>query len=508
VSRIPAGTRGRLLSVAAVVAGLAVAYGASTVIHPATVGSSTQLGQASRADVSAALRACPSPGSAGTAAASVAAVAVPASARTGSAVITRLSGAGTAATGPSVGTLTVPDVLSVSKVGSLPASRSKAASAGSSSGGVVTTPGPGGVMVSATGALAQGLEVEQVGAAGATAQCAAPGTSFWFVGPGVQLAAHVDLYLMNTDDQPADAEVDALTDNGPVLGNSDTGIVVPPHGMIVQSLGGLLRSSRVVALHVTTSMGRVVAAVRQTTRSSDQGGWLPVAQAPSRNLIIPGVPGSNGTRTIDIAVPGSGNAQVKVTAVTAKGSYQPTGGSGIDLAGDSAVAIQLPSLSGVPAAVRITASVPVTAAVVMSGGVAGAPGAITAATGPVSEQGIAADNPSGSAGSTELIISAPDGKASVRIVTATSKITFAGQAGTVVPIGDGHTVVEQVKPPGGKTGSFSVLVTPLAGSGPVYVGRVISSGSTIRSILPMTSALTWVPLSPVQDSMAAAGAEG
>jgi len=56
-----------------------------------------------------------------------------------------------------------------------------------------------------------------------------------------------------------------------------------------------------------------------------------------------------------VAVPGTANAQVKVTAVTAKGTYQPTGGSGIDLPGDSAVATQIASLSGVPAAIRIRA---------------------------------------------------------------------------------------------------------------------------------------------------------
>jgi hypothetical protein len=50
------------------------------------------------------------------------------------------------------------------------------------------------------------------------------------------------------------------------------------------------------------------------------------------------------------------------------------------------------------------------------------------------------------------------------------------------------------------------VVTPQPGSGPAYIGRVIRSGGTIRSIMPLTSALTWVPLPPAQDSLNAVGA--
>jgi hypothetical protein len=49
------------------------------------------------------------------------------------------------------------------------------------------------------------------------------------------------------------------------------------------------------------------------------------------------------------------------------------------------------------------------------------------------------------------------------------------------------------------------VVTPQPGSGPAYIGRVIRSGGTIRSIMPLTSALTWVPLPPARDSLTAIG---
>ena len=223
-------------------------------------------------------------------------------------------------------------------------------------------------MIQATGAMARGLEVEQTGPdAVATAQCGGPGTDFWFVGPGQHAVAGIELYLMNTDNQPATAEVDVYTDSGPLLGSTDTGIAVPAHGIIVQSLAKLVRNSRVLALHISTSVGRVVAAVRESPSRAKPGAWLPAAQPPSTSLVLPGLPGSPGTRQLYVIVPGAANAQVKLTAVTPKGSYQPTGGTGIDLPGGSAVSVALPSLGGQPAAVRLTSNVPVTATMSVPG---------------------------------------------------------------------------------------------------------------------------------------------
>ncbi len=142
--------------------------------------------------------------------------------------------------------------------------------------------------------MAQGLEVEQTGPGGlVTAQCSAPGTSFWFVGPGQASASTIELYLANTGSQAADAQVSVLTDvtkGPPLLGNADNGITVPPHSMVVQSLGRLLQSSKVIALNVTTSVGQVVAAVRESKSAGADGNWLAPTRAPARHLVIPGMP--------------------------------------------------------------------------------------------------------------------------------------------------------------------------------------------------------------------------
>jgi Family of unknown function (DUF5719) len=502
----------RLIFAAVVALVLAGIYGAAGARHPAAAAG--KLARPTRAEVSMATRVCPAPGSPAPTAASVAAAALPASSAPGAAVISTLTPGGRSSASSPAATADKPGVLQVVRIKTA-ARLSAAEKAGQpgSSPSVTTQAGRGGVEVNATGAMAQGLEVEQTTTSGVvTAQCSAPGTDFWFVGPGQALAGTIELYLMNTGSQPADAQVTALTDvtNGPpLLGNADNGITVPPHGMVMQSLSRLLRGSKVTALNVTTSVGQVAVAVRESRSAGNAGIWLPATQAPAQHLVIPGLPRAGGKRQLYLAAPGSAAAQVKVTAVTPRGSYQPTGGSNIPLLGGSVTSIALPSLSGVPGAISISSSVPVVAAELVSGGPPGTPGALAASSGPVLEQGVLAANPARSAGSTQLVLSAPGKAASVRISTATTSISAVGQQGSVVQIKAGSSVVITAKPPtGSKATEFTLVVTPVSGSGPVYAGRIITIGSKVQSVLPVPSSLTWIPLPDVQSSLSAISASG
>jgi len=489
-----------------VVMAVAAEFGLASVSHSAAITDGQQAPGQPRVAVSTVVRACPGPGSVGATASAVALAA--ASTGTGQAKVTRLTPAGAATAPAPLHVLTQPGRLSVLNVPQAPVLARGLArqSTTATAAGVPTGAGRGGVMIQASGAMARGLEAEQTNAGGlATAECQGPGTDFWFVGPGQKSAANIQLYLMNTDAQAADATVSVLTDSGPIIGSTDAGIEVPPHGLVVQSLAKLLKGSRVVSLNVTTSVGRVVAAVLDTSNTNEPGAWLPAAQPPATTQVLPGLPGTPGGRELYVAVPGSGNAEVKVTAVTGKGSYQPTGGNGIDLPGGSAVAVSLPSLGGIPAAIVVSSNVPVTASMSTPGGAAGAPGAFTVAATPVQEQGLVTGNPAGTVGSSELVLSAPQSAARVQI----SELTAAGQSGVTfgtVQLGAGHTAVVPLPVPkqGGRGSTFAVVITPLAGSGPVYAGRVVTSNGSVRSILPVTSALTWVPLPTVHDSVTTA----
>jgi hypothetical protein len=108
-----------------------------------------------------------------------------------------------------------------------------------------------------------------------------------------------------------------------------------------------------------------------------------------------------------------------------------------------------------------------------------------------------------------VMLSAPGAAARVRL----TEIAPAGRGGAngtssvtasqVVLVKAGRTLAAPVKAPkGARNGSaFAVVITPLAGSGPVYAARVETQDrSTVVSIIPAASALTTIGLPPVRDS--------
>jgi hypothetical protein len=495
----------RVLVPLLVVVALGAVYGLVAFSRSTTLGAGRQVPPPRSAAATSVMRACPSLGLAGSAATDVALIAAPATVGQGLAEVSRLGG--TASTTP-LRSVTNPGQLSVATVRAAGTTRHVTA-APPSGLPVPTAAAQGGVVVQARGSMARGLEVEQITAGGIpAARCESPGTDFWFVGPGQHGLARIQLYLVNAGRQTADANVEAFTDAGPLQSSPDTGITVAPHSMVVQSLATVLRGSRAVVLHVRTSVGQVVAAVEESTRAGGSGAWLPVAQTPATTVVLPGLPAAAGTRQLFVAVPGNQDAHLKLTAVTSRGSYPPTGSTGLDIPGGSAAAIVLPALSGIPAALKLSANVPVTASVMLAGGSPGAPGVFTAASLPLEEQGVVAYDKTGGGMASQLVLSAPGRAVRARI----TEIGLTGSAGApqIVQITAGHSVLAQLGKGGGSShkSAFSVMITPLAGSGQLYAGRVIigsGTGGKVQSLLPVSSALTMVPLPHVQNTFITTG---
>jgi len=369
-------------------------------------------------------------------------------------------------------------------------------------GKVPTSHARGGLIISAIGADAQGLDVEQLSPGGQpAARCSQPGSDFWFVGPG-STRLHTELYLLNADSEPANANLSVQTDSGPLLNFRDSGIHVPPHSMVVQSLDKVLRAAKAVALHVTTSTGRVVAAVRETTSATKPGIWLPPAQQPGTSQALAGMPATAGTRELYITVPGDKAARITVTAVTPRGSYQPTGGSRVSLLPHLTTGIALPSLAGTPGSIVVRSDVPVAAELEVSGGPPGAPGAFIGGSGPITEQGVVAASPVGSAGTTDLVLSAPGHAASVKISQAGPGTALTGQAGTIVQIkARSSTQVRIAVPKHSKLAVVALLIIPVRGSGPVYAARLAGSHGSVQTILPVVSSPTRIDLRAVRASL-------
>lgn len=499
-----------LLPRAGVVVALAAAAGLAVWNHTATVAASQPVPQPNAVPVSTVVRACAAPGLTGSPTGHVALISGPATAGTGRAVMSY--------SGPATGTpllsLTQPGVLSLTGVRGIPApahTKTKASTGASPSPApsgqqVATVPVRGGVVIQASGSMARGLEAEQITGTGKlAARCDAPGTDFWFNGPGVFTARSINLYLINPGSQPADVSVQAFTDAGPLVGSTDSGIPVAPHAMVVQSLAKMLHGARAVALHVRTSVGQVVAAVNESTSSAHTGVWLPASAQPANQVVLPGLPPTAGTRQLFVTVPGTQDAHITLRAITTKGSYEPTGGSGLDIPGGSVAELPLSSLSAIPGALQVSSSQPVTASMLVPGGPSGTPGAFTAASVAIQEQGVVADNTSGGGVASALVLSAPGQAVRARVTQIAQGSNAQAATGTVVQIPAHHSVVEQLGRAGARHGkTFAVIVTPQAGSGPLYAGRVITAsgkGGALQSILPVPSALTTVPLPRVRNTL-------
>lgn len=363
-----------------------------------------------------------------------------------------------------------------------------------------------GAEVTATGQLAQGFAAEQAASDGTgMVACAHPDSDAWFVGTGTDAGASgMWLYLTNSGSMAASADVTVLTDAG-VQSGQDNEFTVPPHRYISMNLASLASHSTAMAVHVQTSSGQVAADLWQAGGSG--GAWLPAAAAPSARLVIPGVTASGGAAKLMVVVPGTRDAQVRVTALTARGKTLPLGTTPVDVPAGTASAYPLSSLGGSAAALVLSSSVPVTAGVQIPGsGIGG----FTAAGAPLTGQGIVAGNPSGGASTPSLTLSAPDAaaRATVTVISSAAGPRQAAPAPAPAPqqtltIQPGHTVQAAVSPPKGASGPFAIVVTPLPGSGPLYAARVVTSGGTLRSLLPVPSVLSEIRLPPASENYSA-----
>ncbi|MGD0240169.1 MAG: DUF5719 family protein [Streptosporangiaceae bacterium] len=374
--------------------------------------------------------------------------------------------------------------------------------------------------VTGSGSMAQSMEAELADSTGmASVRCSAPGSDLWFAGPGQQNgASEITVDLMNVDSLAASVDVSVITDAGQSQAGNDAGITVPAHQTVTESLSSVASGSSVVAIEIHTSIGRVAADVSESS-SGGAPNWLPSTAAPSTRLVIPGVPPSGSAAGLFVADPGESSAKVTVTAITPQQNFRPFGAQSIDLPGQSASYVALSPLGGTNAALEITSNVPVVAGVVVPGSAATEATATaaataataptgTAATAPISEQAVVAGNTSGSGLAASVVLSAPGaaGRAQLTEIAPASHGGGSVTSSQVVAVKAGRTLVTPVAAPkGAKHGAaFAVVITPLAGSGPLYAARIeTKDGSTVVSIIPAVSALTTISLPPVRDTYGA-----
>jgi len=370
----------------------------------------------------------------------------------------------------------------------------------------VTAPGNGGTAVAATGKMAEGFEAEQSDASGTgLVNCTHPGSDMWFVGTGqADGASQVWLYLMNTGNLTASADVTIITDTGLQSGLSSA-ITIAPSQSVAENITKYVTGSQAVALHVQANTGQVAASAWEGTGSG--GAWLPQANAPSTSVVIPGLTVASSAAKLFVMVPGATDAQLKVVAYTPAGAVNQFPGSPVDASAGAATPLALNSLGASAAGLKLTSNQPIVAGVLVPGtGI----GSFTTGVAPITEQGVVAGNPAARGITVGLLLTAPSvaARASISVIAADGTVTTpAGDQS--VAVAAGHTrAVAVSRPTEGSRGPFAIVVTPQRGSGPLYAVRVVTSGTgglsaPLTSLLPVSSAMTSITLPPAQDSYTA-----
>jgi hypothetical protein len=374
-------------------------------------------------------------------------------------------------------------------------------------GMVKTLQVPGGeaAAVAATGRMAEGFEAEQSDASGTgLVSCTHPGSDMWFAGTGQSAGAtQTRLYLMNTGNVAASVDVTILTDTGQQNGLNNA-ITVAPGQFVTENVTPFVPGSQALAVHVQTTVGQVAASVWQSGAAG--GAWLPQAAAPATTLVVPGLTVASSAARLFIVVPGSTDAQVKVVAYTPAGAVPQFPAAPVDASAGAATPVALNSLGAAAAGLKLTSNVPIVAGVLVPG--AGM-GAFTTAVPPVTEQGVVAGNPAARGVTVGLLLTAPSAAvhASISVVSPDGTVTTP-QGGGSVAVTAGHTLAVAVPRPAGGREPFAIVVTPQAGSGPLYAVRVVTSGTggmsaPVTSLLPVLSALASINLPPAENSYSA-----
>ena len=347
-----------------------------------------------------------------------------------------------------------------------------------------------GLVVTATGELAAGLEVEQItrGKTGrnrglAGVRCDAPRREAWFVGGATGVLDTTTLVLANVDDTPSTVDITVFTGTGPIDSRLGQGITVLPHARKVINLDSLAPDRTNLTLRVLSRRGRVAANLlhaRINGRIPLGVDYVPRTEPPATSVVVPGFPKGPGPRVLMVTNPTADDTTVTVRVTTADGQFVPTGLSAINVPAGTTVPARIDPITDTSA---LSALITSDGAPIVAGGVVTDSGetharelaytsGTTPLTGPALLTDLVIDRPTEST----LILTAMDSTAYVRV----TPIRVVGTTGSLPPpktikVVGGRTGTLPLSTffPPGTTARLAVEVRVMPGSGPVFAARYL-----------------------------------
>jgi hypothetical protein len=192
-----------------------------------------------------------------------------------------------------------------------------------------SVPGSDAVVIKGNDTLAPGLVALRSGTAPVSAlDCSAPASDQWFTGVGARADHDSVIELVNPDSGPAVADVTLLG-----IKTFSTrrlrGITIPGHRTVTLDLGTLAPRRPLLTAHVVVSRGRLAVDVLDSMTNlathKTLSEWLPRQLVPVADNELVGLPVGHGTRTLQIANPGTSVVRAEVKIVTGDTSFSPKG---------------------------------------------------------------------------------------------------------------------------------------------------------------------------------------
>lgn len=214
---------------------------------------------------------------------------------------------------------------------------------------VTTVTGDRGPLVARTeDDLAPGLLAGRFDTPLAAAECRSPSPDQWFTGVGSGARHTSVLELVNPDAGPAVVDATLYGVAGVVDAPELRGVAVPGRGMVRLSLVDLVPRRDELALHVTTSRGRVTASLRDRYQQLGTGGaaedWLRSQDAPATSNLLLGMAPGSGLRTLVLLNPGDDETRARVRLVSDRSVFSPAGLEEVVLAPQSVTRVSLTEL--------------------------------------------------------------------------------------------------------------------------------------------------------------------
>lgn len=232
--------------------------------------------------------------------------------------------------------------------------------------------GEGPLVVRADGEVAPGLLAGRFSTPLAAAECRPPASDQWFTGVGSGARHTSVLELVNPDAGPAVIDATLYGVGGIVDAPDLRGVAVPGRGVVRLSLAELVPRRDELALHVTTSRGRVSASIRDRHAELGTGGastdWLGDQPQPATSNLLLGLAPGPGLRTLMLLNPSDTETRARVQLVSRQSVFSPSGLEEVVLAPQSVTRVSLSDLLETSAAegalgLLVDASRPITATV-------------------------------------------------------------------------------------------------------------------------------------------------